>query len=47
MVSEVARSHDLTIGEVEQWISNFIEMSTEALRSHSRDADARHKAKEK
>ena len=45
--SDVARTHDLTIGEVEQWMSDFIEMGTEALRSHPRDAEARHKAKEK
>ena len=45
--SEVARTNDLTIGEVEQWMADFIEMGTEALRSHPRDAEARHKAKEK
>jgi len=45
--SEVARVHDLTIGEVEQWKSDFIDMGTEALRSHPRDAEAKHKAKEK
>ncbi len=45
--SEVARTHDLTIGEIEQWKSDFIDMGTEALRSHPRDAEAKHKAKEK
>ena len=45
--SEVARTHDLTIGEVEQWKADFIDMGTEALRSHPRDAEAIHKAKEK
>lgn len=45
--SEVARSHDLTVGEIEQWMDDFISMGTEALRSHPRDAEARHKAKEK
>lgn len=45
--SEVARTHDLTVGEVERWKSDFIDMGTEALRSHPRDAEARHRAKEK
>lgn len=45
--SEVARSHDLTAGEVEQWMEDFVSMGTEALRSHPRDAEARHKAREK
>lgn len=45
--TEVARSHDLTVGEVEQWMDDFVSMGTEALRSHPRDAEARHKAKEK
>ncbi len=45
--TEVARSHDLTVGEVEQWMDDFVSTGTEALRSHPRDAEARHKAKEK
>jgi transposase-like protein len=45
--AEVARSHDLTVGEVERWMDDFVSMGTEALRSHPRDAEARHKAKEK
>ncbi len=45
--SDVARTHDLTVGEVEQWMDDFVSMGTEALRSHPRDAEARHKAKEK
>ena len=45
--AEMARSHDLTVAEIEQWKSDFIEMGTEALRSHPRDAEARHKAREK
>ena len=46
-VSELARTHDLTVGEVEQWMDNFVSMGTEALRSHPRDAEALHKAREK
>ncbi len=45
--SDVARTHDLTVAEVEQWMDDFVSMGTEALRSHPRDAEARHKAKEK
>lgn len=45
--TEVARSHDLTVSEVEQWLTDFTSMGTEALRSHPRDAEALHKAREK
>ena len=45
--AETARSHDLTVGEVEQWLEDFTTMGTEALRSHPRDAEALHKAREK
>jgi transposase-like protein len=45
--SELARTHDLTVAEVEQWLEDFISMGTEALRSHPRDAEARHKAEKK
>ncbi len=45
--TEVARSHDLTVGEVEQWMDDFVSMGTEALRSHPRDAEALHKAEKK
>jgi len=45
--AEVARSHDITVGEIDQWIEDFTSMGTEALRSHPRDAEALHKAREK
>ena len=45
--AELARTHDLTVGEVEQWIEDFVSMGTEALRSHPRGAEALHKSKEK
>jgi hypothetical protein len=45
--SELARSHDLTVAEVEQWLEDLVSMGTEALRSHPRDAEARHKAEKK
>ena len=45
--AEVARTHDLTVGEVEQWMDDFVSMGTEALRAHPRDAEARHTAEKK
>jgi transposase-like protein len=45
--AELARSHDLTVAEIEQWMDDFVSMGTEALRSHPRDAEARQKAREK
>lgn len=45
--TELARAHDLTVAEVEQWMEDFVSMGTEALRSHPRDAEALHKAREK
>lgn len=45
--AELARSHDLTVAEVEQWMDDFVSQGTEALRSHPRDAEARHHAEKK
>lgn len=45
--AELARTHDLTVAEVEQWMDDFVSIGTEALRAHPRDAEARHKAREK
>lgn len=45
--AELARTHDLTVAEVEQWVDDFVSIGTEALRSHPRDAEARHKAEKK
>ncbi|MFM8982769.1 MAG: DUF1153 domain-containing protein [Spartobacteria bacterium] len=45
--AELARTHDLTLAEVEQWVEDFVSIGTEALRSHPRDAEARHKAEKK
>ena len=45
--AEVARTHGLTVGEIERWKADFIEMGTEALRSHPRDAEAKHRAEKK
>lgn len=44
---EVARSHDLTVGKVEQWMDDFVATDTESLRSHPRDPEALHKAEKK
>jgi transposase-like protein len=45
--AELARSHDLTVAEVEQWMDDFVSQGTEALRSHPRDAEAKHRAEKK
>lgn len=45
--TELARTHDLTVAEVQQWMDDFVSTGTEALRSHPRDAEARHKAEKK
>ena len=45
--SELARTHGLTLAEVERWMEDFVSTGTEALRSHPRDAEARHKTREK
>ena len=45
--AEIARQHDLTVGEVEQWMDDFVSMGTEALRAHPRDVEARHSAEKK
>jgi transposase-like protein len=42
--AEVARQHDLTVGEVERWRDDFITQGTEALRSHPRDLAEQHEA---
>ena len=45
--AEIARSHDLTIAEIDPWMGDFVSQGTEALRSHPRDAEALHKAEKK
>jgi|SRR5688500_9468833 transposase-like protein len=42
--AEVARLHDLTVGEVERWRDDFIAQGTEGLRSHPRDLAEQHEA---
>ena len=44
--AEVARSHGLTVSEVEQWKADFIAQGTESLRSHPRDQAAQQEARE-
>jgi len=43
--AEVARSHGLTVSEVEQWKADFIAQGTESLRSHPRDQAAQEEAR--
>jgi hypothetical protein len=45
--AELAKSHDLTIAEIDQWMDDFVSQGTEALRSHPRDTEALHKAEKK
>lgn len=45
--AEIARSHELTVAEIDQWMDDFVSQGTEALRSHPRDAEAIHKAEKK
>ena len=42
--AEMARQHDLTVGEVERWRDDFITQGTEGLRSHPRDLAEQHEA---
>jgi len=32
--SELARSHELTVAEVEQWLEDFVSMGTGPMRKH-------------
>lgn len=45
--AELAPSHDLTVAEIDQWMNDFVSQGTEALRSHPRDVDAKHRAEKK
>ena len=45
--AEIARQHDLTVGEVERWREDFIAQGTEGLRSHPRDLTEQHEAEKK
>jgi transposase-like protein len=45
--AELARSHDLTVAEIDQWMDDFVSQGTEALRSHPRDTVALHKSEKK
>lgn len=45
--AELARSHDLTVAEIEQWMDDFVFQGTEALRSPPRDVEARHRSEKK
>ena len=45
--AETARSHDLTVAEVESWREDFLSQGTEALRAKPRDVEAQHLAEKK
>jgi transposase-like protein len=39
--ADLARRHDLTVGEVESWVQTFLESGKEGLRAVPRDLEAR------
>jgi len=45
--ADIARQHDLTVGEVEGWVEKFLEAGREGLRAAPRDQDARYEAEKK
>ncbi len=45
--AEVARKHDLTVGEVEGWVEAFIKAGEERMRSNPRDEKAQWAAEKK
>jgi len=42
--AEIARQHDVTIGDVEKWLETFTQAGEEALRSNPRERDEQHEA---
>lgn len=42
--AEIARQHDVTVGDVEKWVETFTEAGEEALRSNPRERDEQHEA---
>jgi len=45
--AEVARRHDVTVGEVEKWLETFSQAGEEALRANPRDVVERFEAEKK
>ena len=42
--AEIARQHDVTVGDVETWLETFTRAEEEALRSNPRERDEQHEA---
>ena len=45
--ADLARQHDLTVGEIEGWVEKFLEGGREGLRAVPRDLEARFDAERK
>ncbi len=45
--ADLARQHDLTVGEIEGWVEKFLEGGREGLRAVPRDLEARFDAEKK
>lgn len=45
--ADLARQHDLTVGEIEGWVEKFLEGGREGLRAVPRDVEARFDAERK
>jgi len=45
--ADLARQHDLTVGEIESWVEKFLEGGREGLRAVPRDLEARFDAEKK
>ena len=42
--ADLARSHGLTVSQVEEWVDRFLSGGTEHLRAHPRDLEAQHQS---
>jgi transposase-like protein len=42
--AEIARQHDVTVGDVEKWVETSTQAGEESLRSNPRERDERHEA---
>ena len=45
--SAVARQHDLTVGEIDEWKARFLDSAEEGLRTNPRDSKAKWEAEKK
>jgi transposase-like protein len=45
--AEIARQHDVTVGDVEKWVETFTAAGEEALRCNPRERDEQHEVERK